>query len=69
MNAIRKDDEPEIVWVSIPLDLPTYAWLARIAEECHAFPEAIAASILRDVCEDDQVAHAAAPAIEGARLH
>lgn len=54
MSAARNDEEPEVVWVSLPLDLRTFAWLASLAEQCHALPESVGASILRDVCEDDE---------------
>jgi hypothetical protein len=69
MAALRKEDEPEIVWVSIPLDLKTFAWLAALAENCHAFPESVGASILRDIREDDEVAHTAAPEEQVVRLN
>lgn len=55
MPALRKEEDPEVIWLSLPLDLKTYAWLASLAENCHAFPEAVGASILRDVCEDDEL--------------
>jgi hypothetical protein len=60
MTALRKEDEPEIVWVSLPLDLRTFAWLAALAEECRALPESVGASLLRDVREDDEIVHMAA---------
>ena len=61
MPMTRKADEPDVVWVSLPLDLETFAWLARLADECHALPEAVGGSLLRDIREDDEVAHGAAP--------
>ena len=69
MTALRKEDEPEIVWVSLPLDLKTFAWLAALAEECHALPESVGASLLRDVCEDDEIAHMAASPGHAAHLN
>ena len=69
MTALRKEDEPEIVWLSIPLDLKTFAWLAALAEDCHAFPESVGASILRDVREDDEITNLAASEGQGARLN
>jgi hypothetical protein len=69
MSAIRKDDEPEIIWVSLPLDLATFAWLASVAEQAHALPEAVGASILRDVREDDEVTAEVAPREYDQRLN
>jgi hypothetical protein len=69
MQARKEDDEMEVVWVSLPLDLRTFAWLASLAEQCHALPESVAASILRDVCEDDEVAAISDPERERASLN
>lgn len=57
MPTIRNEDEPDVVWLSLPLDLRTFAWLSELAEHCHGTPEAVAASLLRDVKADDEDAH------------
>lgn len=70
MSAERKKDEPDVVWVTLPLDLRTFAWLAEVADSAHAFPEVVGASILRDVREDDELTLPISPAPDsGTPLH
>ena len=46
---------------TIALDDLTLARLMELADMHHALPEAIIAAIVRDVLEDDAVAHASDP--------
>ncbi len=61
MPMTKKPDENDVVWVSLPVDLETFAWLVRLSEECHALPESVGGALLRDIRQDDEAAHTAAP--------
>lgn len=43
--------------LTVELDDATLAWLIEVADMHHAEPAVIAASILRDIRQDDQDAH------------
>lgn len=50
-------DEDEFVEFKVRIDLKTVAWLMDLAEVNHAPPAVVAASLLRDVRRDDEMAH------------
>lgn len=51
------DDQEQVVWLSIPVSRETAEMLIDLADNCHAEPQAIAASLLRDILADDAEAH------------
>ena len=51
-------DAKEIIWVSVPLDHETAERLRHLSDICHAPETTVAASLLRDILEDDESAHA-----------
>lgn len=60
-----EEDEEDIVYFNVPLDLKTVAWLMAVCEGAHAPPAAVISSILRDIRIDDEASHdmaATAPA-------
>jgi hypothetical protein len=57
MNRARYDRIRGVTYLRIPVDDATAAWLAEVAESCHGEMEMIAAAILRDVKDDDELAH------------
>lgn len=69
MKAEQKKDEPEVIWITIPVDLHTFCWLASVAKESAALPETIASTVLRDVRQDDEALHVTTAPIDGANLH
>lgn len=54
------DDEPQTVF-SVALDDPTVARLLELADACHAPPAVVIAALVRDVLEDDAMAHELEP--------
>lgn len=52
-----KDDEEEFVEFPVRVDLKTVAWLMELADLQHAPPAAVIAALLRDIRQDDEVAH------------
>jgi hypothetical protein len=57
MSAEQKKDNPNVVWVTMPVDLETFAWLTARSQESRALPEVIAAAVLHDVRVDDEAMH------------
>jgi hypothetical protein len=51
------EDPEETVWIRVPLDGVTAARLQNLADDCHAVPTTIAASLLHDLLRDDCEAH------------
>lgn len=56
MQTSSADDEDSVEF-KVRLDLRTVDWLCRLADACHAPPAVVAAAVLRDVRQDDEVAH------------
>lgn len=57
MSAEHKKSDPEVVWVTLPLDMRTFAWLTARSQESRQLPETVAATVLHDVRVDDESAH------------
>lgn len=57
MSAEHKKDDPDVVWVTMPLDVRTFAWLTARSQESRALPEQVAAAVLHDVRVDDEALH------------
>lgn len=66
---IEQDEEGEFVTFPVAVDLATVAWLMEIADACHAPPAAVIASLLRDIRQDDEVAHDLTPAVAPQHLN
>ena len=57
MKAAPEEDETDVVYFSVPLDLKTVAWLMDVCEGAHAPPMIVLAAMIRDLREDDEAAH------------
>ena len=59
-QTIEADDDVELVPMLLPLDRETIAWLARLQRATGDHPNAMVASMLRDIRADDESEHAQA---------
>lgn len=50
-------EDEEVVEFSVALDLKTVAWLMQVCEGAHAPPSAVLSAMIRDIREDDEIAH------------
>jgi bacterioferritin (cytochrome b1) len=51
------EDPEETVWIRVPLDSATAVRLQNLSDVCHAAPDNVAASLLRDILAEDEDAH------------
>jgi hypothetical protein len=54
----RSADDVEIVRLELPLDRETVSWLSRLSRGCDNEAAQMIASMLKDIREDDEAAHA-----------
>lgn len=55
LGMIIFDDDKRYT-ITIEVDAIVAHWLIGVADSCHAKVQQVAASIIRDVCEDDMIA-------------